>query len=526
MSLKKKIFILFFFTATIPTLIVSIITFSIFSQKIKELENKKIDLVNGTIETILCEKIDTSNEILEYLSKTFSHKDEYLESLNIEINNENRIKHVLHHMNDISKLEKTITYIAYGSSNKEMIFDNLAKNTSLPVNYDPRTRPWYIGAINSDKTYLSELFISAITNKPVVMLSKKLEINGEILGVLVSLIDLSFLENEISKYKIGNNGSFFLVDRNKKILIDGGDNKLNFSYLSDLDLFLDDHYEIVKKTSSGLQFYHIKKLEGLDALLIGSVAEVDLNRNIIKLRYYNFVIVALTMFVILLILSILGKTFNKSLNRLFYIVENVTNGDYTKNVEKLSEIIDEKNELNILKNAIKKMNYKIIKRERELKYISEIDSLTKCYSRKAIINLIVNEINQSKELNYEFSLIMLDLDKFKYINDTFGHLFGDVVLEKMSSIILKNIKPNDYLGRYGGEEFLILLPNITLSEGVLIAERLRKLIEDTEWEYDITVTFSAGIVKYLKNETLKATLNRVDKLMYKAKKNGRNRIEY
>ena len=354
---------------------------------------------------------------------------------------------------------------------------------------------------------------------------KKIELNGKVIGVLYTVIDFSHIKDEISKFKIGGTGSFFIIDKNNKILIDGGNNEESFSYISKLDLFQEDHFEIIKNTPKGKKFYHIKKIKDLDILLIGSVYEKDLNSTILTLRFYTIFIVLFTILFILIILSIISKNFDNSLNRLSYVIESISQGNYTKDISKLTDIIDEKNELSFIKNAIKKMNYEIVKRENDLKYISETDALTKCYNRGAIMNLIEKEIDQSDYFNLNFSLIMFDLDKFKKVNDTFGHLFGDLVLKEVSKVVSSNIKTTDIFGRYGGEEFLVLLPNTQLKEGVLIAERLRKSIEKMTWKYDILITVSIGVIKKLPNDNLDLILERVDNLLYKAKRNGRNRIE-
>lgn len=526
MNIKRKIFTLTFFTAIIPILIISMITFSIFSEKLKNLENQKIDLLNQAIEKTIHKEINTSIEMLKYLSYTYTNNDNYLKEANIDITDENRQTHMLHHMENLARLEKTVKFIAFGTTDKKMIFDNLAENQNLSADYDPTTRPWYIGALKSKGVYLSDVFNHIGTGNPIVTLSKKVVSNGKVVGVLAAMVDLSHLSEEISKYKIGSSGTFFIVDENNNIFIDGGNNKKNFSYISKVDLFAKDHFEFITNTLLGPRFYHMKRIKGSNLLLIGSAYEKDLNSSILKLRTYIVQIVILTIIFILSVLSILNISFDNSLSRLTYIIESISRGNYSKNIDKLTKIIDEKNEFNFIKNAIQKMSYEIIKRENDLIYISETDQLTNCYNRRAIISFIEKEIEQSSFFDLSFSLIMFDLDKFKKVNDSFGHLFGDLVLKEISKVILDNIKTTDSLGRYGGEEFLILLPNTKLSEGINIAERLRKIIEKLSWEYDIVITISMGVAENLKNDNLDSILERVDNLLYKAKNNGRNRVEY
>lgn len=526
MSLKRKIFILAFFTATIPILIISTITFFIFSGEIKREKHEKIHLVHENIVGTVKTGIDTVGGILEHLTNVYNEGHENLDGLNFQEINETKLRYLIDHMEDISKLEKSMKFVAFGSFDKKMIFDNQARNQNLPSDYDPTIRPWYIGALNSEGPYLSEVFFHISTGHPIITLSKKIESDGKVIGVLVAMIDLSYIGDEISKFKMGDKGTFFIVDKNNKILVDGGDNKKNFSYISKMDLFSKDHLKIIKKTPIGKKYYYTKKIEDLNVLLIGSVDEKDIYSVIIKLRFYYIIIVLLTVIIMVIILSIISKNFDDSLNKLSDAIENISQGNYSNNIDDSNNEIDRKNELHLINNSIKKMSHKIIKREKELKYISETDPLTGSYSRRAIINLIEKEIDQAEGFESNFSLIMFDLDRFKKVNDTFGHLFGDLVLKDISKVIQNNIKSTDKFGRYGGEEFLILLPGEKLDEGIIIAERLRQFIEKMTWEYDIIITASMGVIEKMPKDNLNLLLERVDNLLYKAKNNGRNRIEY
>lgn len=526
MNIKKKIFTLTFFTAIIPILVISIISFSIFTIELKNAEQQKFDSLSETIEKTIQNKIDTSCVMLQYLSDTYTQEDKKLKLMNVNPTHENRLVYMLHHMKNMAKLEKTLKFIVFATPDKRMIFDNLAQDQNLSADYDPTTRPWYIGAVNSKKIYLSDVFIHMGTGNPIVTLSKKIVFNGKLRGVLAAMIDLSYLSNEISKHKVDTAGSFFIVDKHSHILVDGGDNEENLSYISKMDLFSKDHFEIIKETPMGRKIYQLKKIKGLDLILVGSIDEKDLNHTILKLRSYNIGIILLTIIIIIIFLSIISKNFDKSLNRLSYIIDSISKANYSKDLNKLTKIIDEKSELNFIKKAIIKMNYEIIKRENALKYISVTDPLTKVCNRRAIIDFIESEIKRAKNFKSDYTLIMFDLDKFKRLNDQFGHLFGDEVLREVCKMVSYNIKDLDKIGRYGGEEFLVLLPNTKLSEGIVIAERLRKKIEEMTWKNDIVVTVSMGVIKNMKADTLDMSLERVDNLLYRAKNNGRNRIEH
>ena len=526
MNLKKNVYIVNFFTAIIPILIISMVTYFIFSEKLEELEEEKFEFISETIEKHLDEKISNSLEMLIYLEGVYKNEDNYLTDIHSGGGVKERTDHMLHHMGKLSTLENTVKFIAYGTAEKEMFFDENAGDQNLPSYYDPTVRPWYVGALNSPDYYLSEVFIHAGTREPIVTISKKLEIDGKEIGVLTALLDLSVISKTLSEYKIGENGSFFIVDKNNKMLIGSDRDKEKFSYIDDMDLNNLKTHEFEKNTPEGTIIYHIYKLKDLDATLVGVVYEKGLHAPLYKLKNIVTIILFTVIIIISIILFIFGKFFDKSLDRLSYIVNSISNGNYTKNIDKLTDMIGEKSELKIIKEAIKNMNYEIVKREVELKYISETDPLTDICNRRAIISFIEIEIQRAKNFESDYTIIMFDLDKFKRLNDKFGHLFGDEVLREVCKTVSNNIKDTDKFGRYGGEEFLIILPDTAFSEGIEVAERLRKKIEGMTWKNDVVVTVSMGVIRNMKADTLDLSLERVDNLLYKAKNNGRNRIEY
>lgn len=156
------------------------------------------------------------------------------------------------------------------------------------------------------------------------------------------------------------------------------------------------------------------------------------------------------------------------------------------------------------------------------------DPLTKIYNRNKIIEFIDYEIQKSKRYFTNFSLMMIDIDDFKNINDTFGHNFGDVVLVEFTKIISKTVRKIDLIGRWGGEEFLIVLPQTNLKNSIKVAERLKNNFEKhivTHNGISIPLnTSSFGITEYKKNDTLNSLMERVDLSLYNSKKNGKNKI--
>lgn len=161
-----------------------------------------------------------------------------------------------------------------------------------------------------------------------------------------------------------------------------------------------------------------------------------------------------------------------------------------------------------------------------LEEMVKVDGLTNLYNHKYVVERLDEEIKRAQRYNKKLSIIMFDIDKFKLINDNYGHQFGDAVLIKMSNELKATIRGTDIAGRYGGEEFIVILPEIDLKNAVKLAERLRIRISNIKFkEENFRVTISGGVAE-LEKENVFELIGKSDALLYKAKANGRNRIEY
>ncbi|MDG6777179.1 diguanylate cyclase [Thiomicrorhabdus sp. zzn3] len=164
--------------------------------------------------------------------------------------------------------------------------------------------------------------------------------------------------------------------------------------------------------------------------------------------------------------------------------------------------------------------------EEELKKLSVTDELTGAGNRLACKQSLEREIVRGRRYRQAFSVILYDIDHFKHINDEYGHDVGDKVLVTLTETVQGMLREADLLCRYGGEEFLVLLPETGLHEAQQIAERLRERIETLESiEVPVKVTVSFGVAQLTKWDTEFTLLKRVDIALYRAKENGRNRVE-
>jgi diguanylate cyclase (GGDEF)-like protein len=196
--------------------------------------------------------------------------------------------------------------------------------------------------------------------------------------------------------------------------------------------------------------------------------------------------------------------------------------------ERLSSLVLDQN-LN-LKDAyekIRRLNEELEKANTELELIAAFDSLSGLLNRRSLFTRISIEIERSIRLDVPLTGLMIDIDKFKGINDNYGHQCGDMVIREIGARLQAGLRKYDYAGRYGGEEFFVVLSNSTEMQASGIAERFRKDIEDLKFECggeNINVTVSIGAARYSAGETQESWIERVDRAMYQAKQSGRNRV--
>lgn len=164
--------------------------------------------------------------------------------------------------------------------------------------------------------------------------------------------------------------------------------------------------------------------------------------------------------------------------------------------------------------------YKIIHNRLELDVIT--DPMTKLYNRNYFNKVMTEQIGISRRYNSHFSLVLIDIDYFKNVNDDFGHLIGDKVLILLAKILNDNIRNVDYIFRIGGEEFAIIAPNTNLNESKQMAEKYRLLVSETNFNLGRKLTVSMGVAEYSTDKTNEMLFKDADRALYQAKDAGRN----
>ena len=216
-----------------------------------------------------------------------------------------------------------------------------------------------------------------------------------------------------------------------------------------------------------------------------------------------------------------AKNIQATFRHLIWQIENIYSGDFSQEIQFLGDISQSLNKgAKKLESHINSLSEK----EKELVELSELDHLTKIYNRRKLEEIINKETEEAKESGSKFSVCILDIDDFKLVNDNFGHLVGDEVLNKIACTVNLNIRAVDYLGRWGGEEFLVVFPNIGIDESFKIAERIRKAIEKDDYADIGKVTASFGVAEYSKDINSDDLVHKADKAMYRAKLLGKNQV--
>lgn len=255
------------------------------------------------------------------------------------------------------------------------------------------------------------------------------------------------------------------------------------------------------------------------------------------------------------------KAFQSHLQHLIWQVRMVEEGDFTQKVEFLGEFSEAFNAMtsrlsttlqdlkkseetlsaqaSLLRNEMETRNTameRLQESESRFKYLASYDHLTGAMNRRSFMERGIEELKNAFLLGISCGVIMMDIDHFKNFNDTYGHYAGDEVLRHTVKIILSLSRKHDFLGRYGGEEFVLFFTKADAPTSIIIAERIRKAVQNTPVPLlagPATITVSFGVAmaeipedpeKVVIEEYLQALINNADSAMYRAKKEGRNRV--
>lgn len=227
----------------------------------------------------------------------------------------------------------------------------------------------------------------------------------------------------------------------------------------------------------------------------------------------------------------LAKRITTPINKIIHMIEvNAVDDETHKihepvNIAELDKLLSMNLKIQKAKVRYHNISKKMSLKNKQLKTLAITDQLTQLYNRLKLDGILSYEVARSHRDKTPLAVAIIDIDKFKLVNDTFGHQVGDSVLTDVAQIMLKNIRSTDIVGRWGGEEFMLILPNTSLENASKHANKLRKLIEGSSFVPVKKVTISVGIASCREVGCKKMLVELADNALYEAKNNGRNRVE-
>jgi diguanylate cyclase (GGDEF)-like protein len=365
--------------------------------------------------------------------------------------------------------------------------------------------------------------VGAITSKNNKLFFKGVDrvYNSEPMGVAVVTLELK--ESMLNNYKnVVNKEIVILV--NGEVQLSTMKMEKNTFDTSKSDFNKGNEFFSVFKVKDKEMGYSFFPIKDFDNNVI-AYAGVGFDMKTVKDTYINNmtkflpieIVSSLFLFIILFLIT--KKVFNP-FKKIIEITEEINKGNYyieNKDIEI--------REFSAIMESINKMSEAIKNREEELVKLSTIDQLTEIYNKSKLNDILTMKIEILKRYGGDLSIIMVDIDHFKKVNDTFGHESGDMVLKEVASVLKNNIRQTDFIGRWGGEEFIIICTATNLEEASNLANKLREKVKEYSYSVKSEQTASFGVASFIADEDSKSFFVRADKALYNAKKLGRNRVE-
>lgn len=358
--------------------------------------------------------------------------------------------------------------------------------------------------------------------------------SGEYLDTAEKKMNTSLL-GSIEKITIASPNYIYIINSDRTMLLNPTEQNV---FIDDYNKVVDKHFEVFANTDQAYIEYkwynpqtkvienklsYIRKLAQSDWIIgsgfYQSQLEADAAKELQSLhkayetRYKKLLVVGVILTFISLVISLIIASFiEKRLARYRFDLFKKN-----KQLKKLNTTLEKK---------VQERTEELEKAKKSFEHMAMTDSLTGIHNRYSIMKMIDKEIHRVQRGLKHFSLIMYDHDYFKSINDTYGHDIGDKVLCGVVDVVQKDLRAFDAIGRYGGEEFLILLPQTEIEDAIKIAQRIHRHIKEHSIEDIGYVTVSMGVTEFKENDTINTLLKRADDFLYQAKDEGRDKIVY
>lgn len=550
MLLKTKIFLHFFLSVIAATILAYIFIWSYLEDKFKATYFDKLTISREI-------KKDQIEAYFKNLKSDISLLSENPYLIDLTRNDNFKAKNYLakyikeKNYNNIFVINLKKQQLSYSSTEKEDISTIFLKNIYKNLKTLKREEVKFL-----DFKYYEKLGL-----KPYSFMAKTINDGDEIIGILIIEISINEINSIMTEQKqweqsgYEKTGETYIVGEDCKMRNDSRffiEDKVNYLEQMKKNNFDENLIRSVKQNDTTILLQEVNKevCSKLKTYVSGAKILVDY-RGVEVLSSYTLLDIVGVKWLIfseidkdeaftplkkikIKVVSVLCALFIFALISTYFFVINIvrqlellrdgfkslSKGDLDKHVEILSH--DEFGDLSKNFNSALKNLKNLKKSVKHYSELSEIDTLTKLFNRRKIdeiLDLYIKNVEDEK-----FSLVMFDIDYFKKINDVYGHDVGDYALVTLAEIISKNIRNEDILARWGGEEFLIVLVNLDVNQASQIAEKLRIIVSEYNFDNFSHMSCSFGVVSVKNNDTKQSILKRVDEALYKAKSNGRDMV--
>ncbi|MGE7840835.1 sensor domain-containing diguanylate cyclase [Lysinibacillus sp. NPDC093712] len=433
--------------------------------------------------------------------------------------------------------------------NKEGIvqFDTVTEYQHNGIGIDVKNREYFQVAQKTKQQYITDVLISKVTKEPIIafaspILDEQQQFNGVVFGTVnFNTVDLLLNESRVGfkghAYIVNQDGTLLteLVSKKKEVAL-ASQNILSQNYNIDERILM---IAQSNKMQSPINSYKDANGEWVLAkskpinqgkwYFISEVNLLEAYTSLLKRFGLLAICILVGTFLTIKVMLMITKKIEEPIQQLLKGVGKVEQGhyDYKINEKQLAPYAKEFQELC---SSFNEMSAKVKEDTILLKELSVTCQLTKLYNRRYLIEQGELVFQDCKNNEYHCSCIAIDIDFFKKVNDTYGHLTGDEVLKHVAKIIKESVRIKDITTRYGGEEFVILSPVTTLESAVKIAERIRKNVEEypfTIGEQCIPMTVSVGIAEFSNSKDISTfydLIDKADQALYVAKESGRNML--
>jgi diguanylate cyclase (GGDEF)-like protein len=388
----------------------------------------------------------------------------------------------------------------------------------LPENWlnDVRVNGAAVGDPFWDEVHGKEVIIAAV---PIRLAS------GQFMGAMMAKLNLGSVDEMLKRAAPRPSGQVYLITAQGKVITSSrtGSTQPMRSQLPEATTRALQHRQAATLEYNGFdQERVVGSLRHIPRLNWSVVSEVPVRKayeQVIRLRNETALIVTALLLGVGLLAYFLGLLIVRPLDRLTRGAAEVAAGDLAVDLPVTSG-----GEVGYLTEVFNNMVARLREGRQELERLSVTDVLTKLYNRRHLMETLASEIQRCRRHQRVLSLVMVDVDEFKKYNDAYGHPAGDKVLAEVASVLRKFTRDVDCVSRYGGEEFLLVLPETQMEGAVQVSERIREYLANTKFGGG-TITLSIGIAEFpAHGDSAEAVIASADAAMYQAKRAGRDRV--